>query len=345
MNVRSVPPTESQLNLPVASVTPSPSTTPTPTLPPLPQQKILPGGIQVFQTFNNCGPAALSMALSHYGQTVSQQQLGQELRPYQHPTGDNDDKSVTLAEIAAQAEEYGLVAYHRPAGNAHIIKQFLALDLPVMTRTWLKPNEDIGHYRVIKGFDENTQEFIQDDSLQGANLRYSYDAFAELWRPFNYEFVVLVPPEKQTEAELILGELVNENDAWQQSLALAEMRLAEQPDDIYAAFNKSVALYRLERYADSIEAYESVETRLPARMLWYQLEPLLAYFKLGRNEKVLAIADTILNRHNRAYSELYYLKSLIYRQQNNLVAADQAIKQAEMYNQSGSWKINVPRER
>ena len=91
-------PKTTNVTSPVAFIKRSP--TPTPTLPPLPSQKILPNDYHVFQTFNNCGPAALSMELSYYGINISQQELVQDLRPYQNPQGDNDDKSVTLDELA-----------------------------------------------------------------------------------------------------------------------------------------------------------------------------------------------------------------------------------------------------
>src|SRR3990167_8951132 len=92
-------------------------TNPTPTIPPIPSQKILPTDYHIFQTFNNCGPAALSMALRFYGVNVSQEELGNALRPYQVPGGDNDDKSVTLEELAEKSKEYGFIPYHRPMGN------------------------------------------------------------------------------------------------------------------------------------------------------------------------------------------------------------------------------------
>ena len=49
-----------------------PSPTPTVVLLPIPEAKVLAGGSHLFQTFNNCGPAVLSMALSYYGIDVSQ---------------------------------------------------------------------------------------------------------------------------------------------------------------------------------------------------------------------------------------------------------------------------------
>src|SRR3989344_2491877 len=78
-----------------------------------PSKKVLNSNYHVFQSFNNCGPAALSMALSYYGINVSQEVLGQALRPYQVPGGNNDDKSVTLEELAEKSKEYNLVPYHR----------------------------------------------------------------------------------------------------------------------------------------------------------------------------------------------------------------------------------------
>lgn len=333
----SLPSSDLQSPIPVPTSLPTPQSV----LPTLPRQKLLSGGTQTFQTFNNCGPAALSMALSHYGVNVSQQQLGRELRPYQHPTGDNDDKSVTLAELAAKADKYGLVAYHRPAGTVELIKQLVALDLPVITRTWLNPGEDIGHYRVITGYDDTAQEFIQDDSLQGANLRYTYSAFEELWGPFSYEFLVLVPPEKQLQVEAVLGNVLDETTAWRTALVMAETTLSENPSDVYGAFNRSVALYHLGDYAGAIAAYEAVAAQLPPRILWYQIEPILAYWKRGDQQIVLQLADQILNRQNRAYSELYYLKGVIYQDQGNQTAADQAFAQADSYNATGSWRVNI----
>ena len=171
-------------------------TAPSPQLRTPPPQKALLNTYHIFQTFNNCGPAAMSMALSYYGINESQQTLGQKLRPYQNQLGDNDDKSVTLEEIAELSKEYGLTPFRRPNGTIETIEKFISYDVPVLARTRLKPDDDIGHYRVIKGYSQNTQEILQDDSLQGQNLRYSYKDFNELWKFYGYEYLVLVPKDK-----------------------------------------------------------------------------------------------------------------------------------------------------
>lgn len=310
----------------------TPSARPSPTPIPLPNKKVLQNNYHIFQSFNNCGPASLSMTLSYYGINESQETLGQALRPYQNPQGDNDDKSVTLAELAEKAKDYGLLSYHRPNGNIDLIKHFIALELPVLTRTWLKHNEDIGHYRVVKGYDDTTQTIIQDDSLQGKNLSYSYEEFMQLWKKFNYEYVVLVPKEKKSEVEKLLGDNLDEQTAWKHALEHAEKESEQYPDDIYARFNVSVASYHTGDYAKSIRAYEQVATALPFRTLWYQIEPILSYYHRSEDEKLFALTENILTNQNRAFSELYLLRGKIYQRRNQDELAKQEFEKAIFYN-------------
>lgn len=321
--------------------TPVPTASPIPT-PPLPTSVQLTGGTQVFQTFNNCGPASLSMALSYYGIVESQITLGQKLRPYQHPQGDNDDKSVTLSELAQIAAEYGFAVYYRPAGSIDILKQLLNLELPVITRTLLTNQDDIGHYRVITGYDEASMTITQDDSLQGANLTFSYQDFNTLWQPFNYEFLVLVPMEKSAQTEKILGTLIKSSAAWEQALVISDQAIEADPADIYSYFNRAVAHYHLGQYEDSIESFEAAKDQLPDRMLWYQLDPLLAYYQVGDYDTVLRTSQTILDNQNQAYAELHYLQSLVYQGRGQTDLAQAALARAHTYNlPDGYWLTNV----
>ncbi|OGE29260.1 hypothetical protein A2867_05245 [Candidatus Daviesbacteria bacterium RIFCSPHIGHO2_01_FULL_40_11] len=316
-----------------SEMTPLPTTSPTPaiSLAKPPPVKIIPQKLQVFQTFNNCGPAALSMALSYFGINESQQKLGNELRPYQNPQGDNDDKSVTLDELAGKAKEYGLLTYHRPAGDIGQMKLFISYDMPVIARTWLKQGDDIGHYRLVRGYDDNLGQIIQDDSLQGANLKYTYEDFLKLWQGFNYEYLVLVPKEKRAVAEAILGESLDEKVAWEEALTTARRELVQDPDNIFTKFNLSVAYYYLGDFQRSVETFESVEGRLPFRMLWYQIEPILAYQKLKNYTRVFQLTDKILNTYNRAFSELYQIRGEIYQELGKVDLAEAEFGKARFY--------------
>ncbi|MBI5127315.1 C39 family peptidase [Candidatus Roizmanbacteria bacterium] len=321
------------------NITSAPSPLPTPVqttylLKPIPPKKILNNDYHVFQTFNNCGPAALSMALSYYGINKGQEELGVDLRPYQNSQGDNDDKSVTLDELEEKSKEFGFIPYHRPNGNADLIKLFINYEIPVITRTLLTADQDIGHYRVVKGYDNETNEFIQDDSLQGKNLKYSYEEFDILWKQFNYEYLALVPPEKQKIAESILKEDKNEKIAWENAVQKARDQLENNPDDLYASFNLSVALYNIGNYQESVLEFEKVENVLAFRTLWYQIEPIKAYFELGNYQKVFELTDKIFNNQNRAFSELYILRGEIYNKQGNSEAAKNEFEKALFYNKN-----------
>ncbi len=327
---------ESTLESSVQNVILPISSSPTPkvNLPQPTQSKILLNDYHIFQTFNNCGPAALSMALSYFGINETQQKLGQDLRPYQNPIGDNDDKSVTLEELAEKAKEYGLIPFHRPNGDIEKIKLFITYDIPVIARTWAKVNEDIGHYRIIKGYDDAARQIIQDDSLQNKNLRFSYEEFNTLWEKFNFEYLVLVPQDKVDAAEAILGEDKNPQKAWQKAVQNAQRQLEVNPDDIYSRFNLSVAFYNVGEYQKSVEEFEKVENRLPFRTLWYQIEPIQAYFELGDYKKVFSITDKVLNNYNRAFSELYLIRGETYLRQGNIEAARQEFEKSIFYNKN-----------
>lgn len=329
-----LPKAQDQSVSPTPVITPRPTLVPTPKPTPLPAVKILNNDYHVFQTFNNCGPASLSMVLSYYGIRKTQEELGLELRPVQNAKGINDDKSVTMHELTDKATELGFSAVYRPNGDIELLKQFIYNGLPVIARTLLENNDDVGHYRVIKGYDDITGELLQDDSLQGHNLKFFYSDFLGLWKKFNYEYLVLVPPEKESLAKNILGENYDEAAAWSKTLARARQDLINDPDDIYGRLNLVIALYHAKDFAQAAAEYEKIESQLSFRTLWYQIEPVLVYFELGNYDKVLAMVEKIFQDQNIAYSELYILRGQIFQARNDLASAKKEFEKAVFYNKN-----------
>ncbi len=286
----------------------------------------------VSQTFNNCGPASLSMVMSMMGKDVSQQDLASIMRPFNNPAGGVDDKSIFAHEFVETAKKYGFESLSRPNGNEDILKKLVANDIPVVVRTWLHPDEDIGHFRIVRGFDDTRGVFIQDDSYEGPNLEYSYETFRQMWKPFNYGYILVYPKEKSDVVEAILGDEFNEKIAWKNAKENAEREIATGSADSYSHFNLATALYYLEDYEKSINEYEKVSSALPSRMLWYQYEILDAYLKSKQYEKVLSLATDILNRGNTAYSEMYLLRGYVYREQGSFQKAQEEFEKALYYN-------------
>lgn len=309
------------------------STTPTP-LPSIPASKIIQNDYHMFQSFNNCAPAALAMAMSFSGVYVSQEKLADSLRPYHNSIGDNDDKSTPAPEMALEAEKYGLVSYFRADGDIDLVKQFIANGIPVTVRALFKRGEDYAHYRVIKGYDDTTQELIQDDGYDGKNIRFSYKHFKEMWQPYNYAYLIVVTPENKKIVEQIMGDELDPKVAWQHAVTTAENELADNPGSVEARFNLSVALYYSGDNAGAIREYEKVEPRLGQHVIWYQIEPIQAYFNVGKYDRVIELADSILNNRNRAFTELYILKGNVYKAQGNLAKAKVEYENAVLYNKN-----------
>ena len=295
---------------------------------------LLPNPSHVFQTFNNCGPATLSMMLNWYGLNVTQAELGNKMRPYQNAAGDNDDKTIFTYEFVDWAESYALLAVGRVNGDIELLKTFTANGIPVVVKTWLNLDEDIGHFRLVRGFDETKGVIIQDDSYQGKDREIKYFDFLSMWQPFNYDYMVIYTPENRELVEAIIGQEMDPLVAWENALSRAEKEKALDAANPYPGFNISTASYQLGDYDRSVSEFESVQSSLPKRMLWYQIEPILAYRELGNYDKVFQITNNILENGNRAYSELYLLRGEIYLEQGNTEAAREQFELAVFYNQN-----------
>jgi tetratricopeptide (TPR) repeat protein len=296
------------------------------------QSEIIPLKKHMFQTFNNCGPATYSMVLSYLDIEEPQSVLGDELRPYQNAKGDNDDKSVTLTEIAEHSKKFNLIPYYRPNGTTDKLKLFISNGMPVVLRTWLNDHDDIGHFIIVRGYNDSTQMLTFDDSYYGKNRQVSYSKMNSLWQPFNYEYMVLTNQENQKVAETILKEEVDSKVAWQN--AVERNQNDQTSENPYPSFNLAVAYYEIGDYTKSIQTFEQVQPKLPRRMLWYQLQPILSYQKLNQHQKVFELTDAILNNQNRAYSELYLIRANSYLIQGNKEKAKSEAELALRYNQN-----------
>lgn len=288
----------------------------------------------IAQSFNNCGPASLSMILSMYGTTVSQEELAERMRPFNNPEGGVDDKSVFAREFVETAKVYGFESLERPNGSIALLKKLTANGIPVVVRTWLNPHEDIGHFRIVRGYDDSAKTILQDDSYQGPNLTYSYGEFMQMWQPFNYGYILVYPKAKEKIVEAILSDEMNSNIAWQHALSRAEHELATSPDDPYVQFNIATAHFYLGNYKKTIEYYKLAKDRLPDRMLWYQYEPIEAYLHLKMYDTVFGLTNEVLNTGNKAYSELYVLRGKAYVEQGRVQDAEHEFEQAVYYNKN-----------
>lgn len=279
----------------------------------LPSEKMIEGLSHSWQSFNNCSSVALMAALSHWGVSDTQEAIAEATRPWNNPNGDNDDKSVTLYELAAYAsEKYGMTTYVRPNGTIDLLRAFIANDIPVVARTLMYPEDDIVHYRTVRGYDENAKTIVESDGVYGPDKVVSYQDWMHLWKNFNYSYLIVITPDKKALVERILGAESNEQTSWRGAKARAEDELAKNPSDPIAHFNLLTAAFYLGDYDGTVREFEKLESRLTRRVLWYQHEPIEAYFKLGRYDPVLELTEKIIGDNNRSVSELYYMRGAVF---------------------------------
>ncbi len=312
--------------------------TPVPSHQPAAQRVELTGFNHQWQTWNNCGPATLSMNLSYYGSPLTQADIGAVLRRHE------DDKNVSPEELVDFARGQGFYGQLRVNGNASLMKLLLSNGVPVIIETWLEeePNDGMGHYRMLTGYDEAEQYWIGYDSYVDTGLfssfrtyrgiRMAYGETEELWSVFNHTYLLVYTEAQRPAIESIFGAALDADIMWQEALAAAHQAVQAQPNNAFAWFNLGTDLTALGDYAGAADAYDRARAfGLPWRMLWYQFGPFAAYHAVGRYQDVVALADaTLVN--TQSIEELHYWRGMGLAGLGSLDAARQAWQQALRLN-------------
>jgi len=296
---------------PTETLSPSPTSLPSPT-PPI--SLTLTGFRHEHQGWNNCGPSTLAMALSYLGRTETQYDAAPVLKP------DPEDKNVSLWEMEAYVEDLGLGALTRVGGTLGRLKALVRAGFSVIVETWYvsDPSDQMGHYRLIVGYDDAAREFLTYDSLHGPDVAVDYQAMDELWRVFNRAYMVVYSPAQEAELERLLGPDADDVAMYQRALAVARSEAANLPaqcvayadcDDWvgFSWFNVGSSLTSLGRHAEAAPAYDQArDAGLPVRMLWYQFGPYESYYAVGRYEDVIALADVTLQTASNLEESYYW---------------------------------------
>lgn len=282
---------------------------------------LLPGAKWVAQTFNNCGPATTSMVLQYFGFNIDQNTTKAALRT------NPDDTNVFTYEMARYLkDEYGIESKLMYNGTGQRLRQLVANGFYVVVEDWLHPNEDIGHVTIIRGFDDEQGVFIADDSYIGVNITYKYDGFEQTqWKAFNREYLPVYKPEQEELLKAIIGEDWDPEIMYQGAVRKAQEDIVKNSNDMYAYFNLGTSYFGLNEFEKAKNAFEkSRSLGWPGRMLWYQIQPVQTYNKLGEYQKALELANIGL-RSNDSFPELHIEKAIAYRGlgQNDLAQEEQ----------------------
>jgi tetratricopeptide (TPR) repeat protein len=324
------PPTPTPTMLPTETPpgptdTPAPTQTPSPSPTPLPSQVDL-GGVKYEDQhgrFNYCAPASLSMALSFWGWEGDRDVVGPAIKP------DAKDKNVMPYEMVDYIRtEAGLGAALRSAGDLQTLKRLIAGGFPVLVEkgVYFRDISGIvswmGHYEVLNGYDDEQQVFIGQDAFIGPDQLVPYEKLIESWRAFNYDYIVIYPPEREAEVMALLGEDADEATNLQRAAQRASEEIFQTTgiDQFFAWYNRGTSLQQLQDYAGAAAAYDEAfaifptieEKDRPWRMIWYATGPYFAYFYTGRYYDVIGLADNTLEaiQGDKNLEETYYWRAM-----------------------------------
>jgi tetratricopeptide (TPR) repeat protein len=341
-------PTASPTPTPWPTVTPTtqPTATPEPATPtPLPflsaQVSVLLTGMRhEWQTWNNCGPATIAMNLSYFGSPIDQAQAGAVLRL------SADDKNVSPHELVAYAQNQGYVSQRLVNGSTDLARTLLSNGIPVLVETWHEdaPNDGMGHYRLLVGYDDAAQTWTVYDSYDHTNLisaepygglSFSFGEMDGLWKVFNRAFVLAYPPDRAPVVDAILAAYnVTPQTMYAAAAVQAQAELTANPADAFAWFNLGSSLTAQGQYGEAAAAFAQARAiGLPWRMLWYQFEIFDAYLALGRAQDVVTLADQV-NAITTSIEEIHYWRGRALAMLGDSTGAAQAIQQALALNPS-----------
>jgi tetratricopeptide (TPR) repeat protein len=305
--------------------TPAPSPTPSATPLPLPPSVDLKGVVYEDQhgRWNYCAPANLAMALSYWGWQGDRDVVGPALKP------EEKDKNVMPYEMVDYVEtQTNLKVFERVGGDLDLLKRFLAAGYPVLVEkgTYLRDLTGVvswmGHYQVITGYDEASQQFTAQDSFVKPDHPVPYDEMIDGWRAFNYTYLIIFPPEKEAEVQTLLGADADETTNYQNAALKAsnEVYGLAGIDQYFAWFNRGTNLVKLQDFAGASAAYDEAfkvyptipESERPWRMLWYQTGPYFAYYYAQRYYDLLYLSDGTLSamQGDKNLEESYYWRGM-----------------------------------
>ena len=308
--------------------TATPTTTPTPTIEPtpLPSSVELTGIRHEYEHWNNCGPATLAMALSYWGWQGNQDDTAPVLKPSPR------DKNVMPYEMEAFVEEHtGLRAVVRVGGDLDTLRRFIAAGYPVIIEKGFDVMGSgkgwMGHYQLLAGYDDANQRFNAYDSYEGdfsegRTLLVPYSRLETYWRHFNHVYIVIYPPDHESEVMALLGPQADETANYQHAAQRASDDIVTMTGrDLYFAwFNRGTNLVYLQDYQGAAAAYGNAFQILPTlsddffwpwRTLWYQTGPYWAYYYTANYYEVISLAnDTLSPMSEPVLEESYYWRAL-----------------------------------
>ena len=173
------------------------------------------------QTENNCGPASVAILLGYYNEWVSQFQVNdtglhefpspcQIVRYIKEEYGVEGRNAVNIAgrDQPLKARVFRLPSQAN-RDKLRPMKHLLAAGVPLIVFQRLRADSDVGHYRVINGYDDDAGVLIADDPYLGARYTIPYDSIRDYLFELSgsHLFIPIYPLEMDEEVQSAMKDL------------------------------------------------------------------------------------------------------------------------------------------
>jgi hypothetical protein len=156
----------------------------------------------VWQSLNNCGPAAVVMALSALGVDANQEFARLALR------GTDVRRGMGPAPVDPWVKEnWGLRSIWRNNGTNDLLRRLIANGFVPMVTQWMQEPSisRIAHWRTVRGYSDAKSTFYVNDSMLGNMVPLSYDFFGRNWQSFAYRYMVIYRPDQEPLLQAVIG--------------------------------------------------------------------------------------------------------------------------------------------
>jgi len=255
---------------------------------------------QKWEKKNYCGPAAMAMVLSYWKhKKQNQKKIAEGMHDF--------EKEITYnSEMVFYPRTIGMMSYSFN-GDIQELKEIIKKDIPLIVLQ--KPVKQInkGHYRVVIGFDEKSQQIIFHDPFLGERYAAEYDIFNELWHwdddinkrswslavvPSDIEFDYLNIKSKYI-TYINLATSHYRRAEYETSLKLWESAHNENPCAPYPVYSAAMTHIRLDNKQKALEYADKAVSM--DKKNEFALDVLgLAYYNLGKLEESLDILSQAL---------------------------------------------------
>ncbi|MFL5309202.1 MAG: C39 family peptidase [Myxococcales bacterium] len=302
---------------------PAPTATARPSSDGLPGRVLLPMPSFEYQKLNNCGPCVTLMALSVMGIETSQQRIADAMRP------NKGDKNVSADEVVAYLGRYNLQSRVMVGVDVQRLRRLTAAGIPVIVEQLLATNDDISHFRLVRGYDDSKQVIITGDSYYAATYNINYKTFEQLSRMFNHRYMPVWHADQTATVQAILGDEWDPTVMYTHARDQAQAAVQASPNDAAWWLALGHSQYGLGNWDAAIKAYlKSVSLGgLTKRVLWYQWWPVTALNRAGRYAEAITWADGAI-RSAGVYAEMRYERAFALHALNRDPEAVTELKQA-----------------